>query len=210
MIDAPPERTASEWTPRMTAQGSPTGRLRDAPLAGQRRPHTRRRGAVPTGNRTPGSCRSHWPDAADDLAARDLHRRLPQACGIRLGAGCCAALAARERDQPGRAASSRRGPAVHRPGLGRCGSAHRRSGEPDSRPVSAERLREPLAHALARLRAGDRDVLLLVSLSDLSYDEVAAALAIPLGTVGSRLNRVRRKVRAALRDIDPGLDSPIG
>jgi RNA polymerase sigma-70 factor (ECF subfamily) len=53
-------------------------------------------------------------------------------------------------------------------------------------------------------------VLLLVSLSDLSYDEVAAALAIPLGTVGSRLNRVRRKVRAALRDIDPGLDSPIG
>jgi DNA-directed RNA polymerase specialized sigma24 family protein len=60
------------------------------------------------------------------------------------------------------------------------------------------------------LRAGDRDVLLLVSLSDLSYDEVAAALAIPLGTVGSRLNRVRRKVRAALRDIDPGLDSPIG
>jgi RNA polymerase sigma factor (sigma-70 family) len=71
-------------------------------------------------------------------------------------------------------------------------------------------LREPLAHALARLRAGDRDVLLLVSLSDLSYDEVAAALAIPLGTVGSRLNRVRRKVRAALRDIDPGLDSPIG
>jgi RNA polymerase sigma-70 factor (ECF subfamily) len=72
--------------------------------------------------------------------------------------------------------------------------------------VSAQQLRKPLARALAQLPDGDRDVLLLVSLADLSYEEVAAALGIPAGTVGSRLNRARRKVRAALKDIDPGLD----
>jgi RNA polymerase sigma factor (sigma-70 family) len=72
--------------------------------------------------------------------------------------------------------------------------------------VSAQQLRKPLARALAQLPDGDRDVLLLVSLADLSYEEVAAALGIPAGTVGSRLNRARRKVRTALKDIDPGLD----
>jgi RNA polymerase sigma-70 factor (ECF subfamily) len=64
--------------------------------------------------------------------------------------------------------------------------------------VSAQQLRKPLAQALAQLSAHDRDVLLLVSLADLSYEEVAAALGIPAGTVGSRLNRARRKVRTAL------------
>jgi RNA polymerase sigma-70 factor, ECF subfamily len=64
--------------------------------------------------------------------------------------------------------------------------------------VSAQARRKPLARALARLSDDDRDVLLLVALADLSYDEVAAALSIPAGTVGSRLNRARRKVREAL------------
>jgi RNA polymerase sigma-70 factor, ECF subfamily len=66
--------------------------------------------------------------------------------------------------------------------------------------VSAQQLRKPLARALAQLPDHDRDVLLLVSLADLSYDEVAAALGIPAGTVGSRLNRARRKVRTALEE----------
>jgi RNA polymerase sigma factor (sigma-70 family) len=66
--------------------------------------------------------------------------------------------------------------------------------------VSAQQLRQPLARALARLADGDRDVLLLVSLADLSYEEVAAALGIPAGTVGSRLNRARRTVRTALEE----------
>ncbi|GAB2775225.1 hypothetical protein JOM49_003618 [Amycolatopsis magusensis] len=42
------------------------------------------------------------------------------------------------------------------------------------------------------------------------YEEVAAALAIPVGTVRSRLNRARRKVRAAElaspEDLAPGRD----
>ncbi len=48
-----------------------------------------------------------------------------------------------------------------------------------------------------------RDVLVLVAWEQLSYQEVAVALGIPAGTVRSRLNRARTKVRAALGDADP-------
>jgi RNA polymerase sigma factor (sigma-70 family) len=70
--------------------------------------------------------------------------------------------------------------------------------------VAAQQLRAPLAAALAGLSAADRDVLLLIAWEQLTYDEVSAALAIPVGTVRSRLNRARRKVRAALA-VDPAL-----
>jgi RNA polymerase sigma-70 factor (ECF subfamily) len=56
---------------------------------------------------------------------------------------------------------------------------------------------------LADLPPGDRDVLTLVVWGELSHEETAAALGIPPGTVGSRLHRVRRKLRAALDDVDP-------
>ncbi|MGH2946570.1 MAG: RNA polymerase sigma factor [Solirubrobacteraceae bacterium] len=72
--------------------------------------------------------------------------------------------------------------------------------------VTAERLGRQLAAALADLGRGDRDVLLLVAISELSHQEVALALDIPYGTVGSRLNRARRKLRKALGGIDPTLD----
>ena len=55
-----------------------------------------------------------------------------------------------------------------------------------------------LAAALAKLSVADRHVLLLVAWADLSYAEVAEALAIPLGTVRSRLNRARKRVRLSL------------
>ncbi|GAA4702816.1 RNA polymerase sigma factor [Phytohabitans rumicis] len=70
--------------------------------------------------------------------------------------------------------------------------------------LSAERIRGELAAALAELPARDRDVLLLMALGGLDHHEIAAALDIPYGTVCSRLNRVRRKVRAAL-GVDPTL-----
>lgn len=61
----------------------------------------------------------------------------------------------------------------------------------------------PLAGALARLSAKDRDVLLLIAWAELSYEQVAQALDIPIGTVRSRLNRARRKVQSALNGINP-------
>src|ERR1700691_5080305 len=64
--------------------------------------------------------------------------------------------------------------------------------------VSARARREPLLRALAELSDDDRDVLLLIALGGLSYEEVATALSIPPGTVASRLRPARRKVRGVL------------
>src|SRR5262252_1299598 len=64
--------------------------------------------------------------------------------------------------------------------------------------VSASAAGPALAAALASLDTGDRDVLLLVALADLSYTEVAQSLGIPYGTVCSRLNRARRRLRESL------------
>jgi RNA polymerase sigma-70 factor, ECF subfamily len=72
--------------------------------------------------------------------------------------------------------------------------------------VAAQSVRGPLAAALSKLAARDRDVLLLVAWADLSYLEVADALEIPIGTVRSRLNRARRLVREALPDLHLSLD----
>ena len=64
--------------------------------------------------------------------------------------------------------------------------------------VSAGAESKPLAAALARLPAVHRDALLLVALGDLSYEEAAVALGVPVGTVRSRLSRARGKLRQAL------------
>ncbi len=55
-----------------------------------------------------------------------------------------------------------------------------------------------LGHVLADLSPGDRDVLLLFAFEELSYQQIASALSIPIGTVRSRLNRSRRTLREAL------------
>jgi RNA polymerase sigma-70 factor (ECF subfamily) len=69
--------------------------------------------------------------------------------------------------------------------------------------VTARAARGLLAAALARLSPAERGVLLLIAWGDLSYDEVAQALGIPVGTVRSRLNRARRKVCDALGGTNP-------
>jgi RNA polymerase sigma-70 factor (ECF subfamily) len=68
--------------------------------------------------------------------------------------------------------------------------------------LDAQALRGPLAGALAGLKTRDRDVLLLFAWAQLSYEEIAAVLDIPLGTVRSRLNRARRLTRAALSTLE--------
>jgi RNA polymerase sigma factor (sigma-70 family) len=64
--------------------------------------------------------------------------------------------------------------------------------------LAAEALRGPLAGALAGLKARDRDALLLLAWGQLGYEEIAAVLDVPVGTVRSRLNRARRQTRVAL------------
>lgn len=59
-------------------------------------------------------------------------------------------------------------------------------------------VREDLVHALARLDRGDREALLLFAWADLSYEQIAQALEVPVGTVRSRIHRARRLLRAEL------------
>ncbi|MGD0166647.1 MAG: sigma-70 family RNA polymerase sigma factor [Gaiellaceae bacterium] len=72
-----------------------------------------------------------------------------------------------------------------------------------------ERLLERLSQsdivdALAALPHDFRDVLVLVDLGDFSYQETAQILAIPIGTVMSRLHRARRLLKQSLAPAAPG------
>jgi len=58
----------------------------------------------------------------------------------------------------------------------------------------AMRLRD-LETGLAELPAEHREVLLMVCLEDLSYQQVAEILGVPIGTVMSRLHRARERLR---------------
>jgi RNA polymerase sigma-70 factor (ECF subfamily) len=64
--------------------------------------------------------------------------------------------------------------------------------------ADAHAMRSELATALSRLNCGDRDTLLLLAWAEMSYEEIAQALGIPVGTVGSRINRARRILRELL------------
>jgi RNA polymerase sigma factor (sigma-70 family) len=64
--------------------------------------------------------------------------------------------------------------------------------------VTAAAASRRLAAGLAKLPAQHRDALLLVAWGDLSYQETASALGIPVGTVRSSLNRARNKLKRAL------------
>ena len=61
-----------------------------------------------------------------------------------------------------------------------------------------------LDQALSTLDERDRDVYVLAELEQLSRSEVAAALAIPKGTVATRLRRARDACFAAVRRLHRG------
>jgi len=58
----------------------------------------------------------------------------------------------------------------------------------------------PVLDALSQLAPTFRDVVVYVDLGDLSYQEAADVLDIPVGTVMSRLHRGRRALKKALAD----------
>lgn len=64
-------------------------------------------------------------------------------------------------------------------------------------------MRTRLVEVLERLDARDREPLLLFAWAELSYEEIATALGIPLGTVRSRIHRARRALREGVTDRVP-------
>ncbi len=58
--------------------------------------------------------------------------------------------------------------------------------------------REMVQQALADLPVHFREILLLCEVEEMSYQEIAESLAIPMGTVMSRLSRARKALRGWL------------
>ena len=83
--------------------------------------------------------------------------------------------------------------------------------EPDFADDTAERLDDSremraLLAVFAQLPRREQDVIALCDWSDLSYDDAAAALGIPIGTVRSRLARGRHRLRELATPSGPERD----
>ncbi len=63
---------------------------------------------------------------------------------------------------------------------------------------------EVLAH-VARLPTDQREVLVLAAIEELRYEDIARIQAVPIGTVMSRLNRAREKLRRMTADVPAAL-----
>lgn len=63
--------------------------------------------------------------------------------------------------------------------------------------IDALRHAQQLSSALTALSARDRDVLLLKAWAELDLSEISVALNIPIGTVRSRMHRIRQQIRKA-------------
>ena len=64
--------------------------------------------------------------------------------------------------------------------------------------------RETVQGALSELSVPFREILLLCEVEEMSYQEIAETLAIPIGTVMSRLSRARKALRVLLTQKDGG------
>jgi RNA polymerase sigma factor (sigma-70 family) len=69
--------------------------------------------------------------------------------------------------------------------------------------LTADAAARAVAAAVAALSSQQREVVLLITWAGLTYDQVAEALGIPEGTVRSRMNRARSRLRAALAELNP-------
>ena len=103
-----------------------------------------------------------------------------------------AVMAVRHRDERrapavALAASPRRGAGAHRPAA--------TAGESAAEVVAREHEMRATLQSIARLPRRDQDILALCVWSELSYEQAARVLGVPVGTVRSRLSRARRRLR---------------
>ena len=81
-------------------------------------------------------------------------------------------------------------------------------GRASARARDARLLFPRVAEAIETLPDGEREALLLFAWEDLSYQSVAEALELPIGTVRSRLNRARTQLRELLESGGKGRTRP--
>ena len=82
------------------------------------------------------------------------------------------------------------------------GNGHGGFGHPVDQFASTETVSR-VRRAIATLPENYREVVVLCELEEMSYEEAAAALSCPLGTVRSRLHRARALLLEKLREAEP-------
>ena len=88
-------------------------------------------------------------------------------------------------------------------------AARRVDGGPDvvgdraAEAVDADESWSRLVDAVDALPDAERHTLLLYAWEELGYEDIAAALGVPVGTVRSRLHRARQRLRAVRPDAEP-------
>ncbi|MGN6580371.1 MAG: RNA polymerase sigma factor [Bordetella sp.] len=75
---------------------------------------------------------------------------------------------------------------------------HAASGVTPEQAVAQTQSMRLLQESLDELPESMRDILLLVGMDDLTYEEASALLSVPVGTVRSRLSRARSALREKL------------
>jgi RNA polymerase sigma factor (sigma-70 family) len=84
----------------------------------------------------------------------------------------------------------------HRAALARIPREHARDfADEANRRIDDERQMRTALRAIATLPQREQDVFALCAWAELSYEDAAAALGVPVGTVRSRLSRARARIR---------------
>lgn len=78
------------------------------------------------------------------------------------------------------------------------------SGPGADEQLAASRLGDDIQAALLELPYEFREAVVMCDVIGLSYEEIAQAVAVPVGTVRSRIHRGRRQLRGALRQEEAG------
>jgi RNA polymerase sigma-70 factor (ECF subfamily) len=135
-------------------------------------------------------------DLADELAAETFALAFEQRASCRTSASALPWLygIATNLLRRRRRAEGRRLRAYARTGLDRWAAYE----DEAAARADGSRLDAQLARALAAMRPRERDALLLYALADLSYEEIASALDVPVGTVRTWLHRARRTAQREL------------
>lgn len=96
----------------------------------------------------------------------------------------------------------------HRRAEARLMNAHARAGRPEHIEAPPDEIGAALAAALAGMRRQHRDALLLHAWADLTYDEIAQVMDVPVGTVRTWINRARQTATRELAKHGIGRATP--